>query len=282
MFTALYHHHMADRVQRTRAGIPIVILLLHLGNGNEKGVLVFDTGSSELIGREIIRAIKTVTDQPVRWVVNSHSHADHWLGNAAFFEAGAEIISTDSSIAKMKEDGQGDVVAFSRMTEGATGSSQLVYPTSLLAHRQKRRLGGVDFEFIFSNNGHSPGDVLMWLPKQKIIFGGDVLSSDWMPVMTPHGNVPNLIDTLNMVIKLKPAIVLTGHGEVTTVKSVKRDSDFLDSVWTLIKTGHDNGMELDRILLQVNTKLGGQYRAQYKDFDSNSEYLVQMIHEKQK
>lgn len=43
----------------------------------ENGVLIFDTGSSELIGKEIKRAIKSVTDQPIRWVVNSHSHADH-------------------------------------------------------------------------------------------------------------------------------------------------------------------------------------------------------------
>ena len=248
----------------------------------EKGVLVFDTGSSELIGREIIRAIKSVTDQPVRWVVNSHSHADHWLGNAAFSDMGAEILSTGSSIAKMKEDGQGDVVAFSRMTEGATGSSQLSYPTALLAQRQKRSLGGVDVEFIFSNNGHSPGDVLMWLPKQKIIFGGDVLSSGWLPIMTPHGNLPNLIDTLNMVIKLKPAIVLTGHGEVTTVKSVIRDSHFLDAVWELVKSGHDDGMGPDSILLQVNTQLGAKYRTLYKDFDSNSGYLVQMMYKKLK
>jgi glyoxylase-like metal-dependent hydrolase (beta-lactamase superfamily II) len=47
-------------------------------------VLLFDTGSSESIGDKIKKAIKSVTDQPVRWVINSHSHADHWLGNTAF------------------------------------------------------------------------------------------------------------------------------------------------------------------------------------------------------
>ena len=55
----------------------------------DNGVLVFDTGSSELIGEGIISAIKSVTNKPVRWVVNSHSHADHWLGNAAFADTGA-------------------------------------------------------------------------------------------------------------------------------------------------------------------------------------------------
>lgn len=247
----------------------------------DKGVLVFDTGSSELIGRGIISAIKSVTNQPVRWVINSHSHADHWLGNAAFADTGAEIISTGPSLTTMKQNGQVDVDAFSRMTGGATGSTHLVYPTLVLAKREKRNLGGVDVEFIFSNDGHSPGDVLMWLPKQKIIFGGDVLSSDWMPIMTPHGNVPNLIDTLYAVVKLKPAIVLPGHGKPTTVKSVIRDAELLDAVWKLVKEGLDGDETPDEILSQHFTKLGPEYRPLYKDFDSNSRYLVTTIYHKQ-
>lgn len=245
------------------------------------GVLVFDTGSSEFIGKEIIKAIKSVTAQPVRWVVNSHSHADHWLGNGAFADLGAEIISTGLAVTTMNKDGPEDVRAFSRMTEGATGTTALYYPTSLLAQRQKRNFGGVDVEFILSNDGHSPGDVLMWLPKQKIIFGGDVLSSDWMPIMTPRGNVANLIDTLSEVVKLEPNIVLTGHGGVTTVKSVIRDINFLDTVLKMVKVGNAEGKKANDILLKVHTKLGSTYKTLYKDYDSNSEYLVEMIFNKQ-
>jgi len=247
----------------------------------EKGVLVFDTGSSELIGNAIIKAIKSVTDQPVRWVVNSHSHADHWLGNAAFANAGAEVLSTRPSMTAMKDNGQKVVDAFARMTEGATGATHIYYPTSFLIQREQRNIGGMDVEFIFSNDGHSPGDVLMWLPKQKIIFGGDVLSSDWMPIMTPSGNIPNLIETLNAVIKLNPAIVLPGHGKVTTDKSVIRDVQFLTSVWQQVKEGHANGIKSVDITAQVINKLGPQYRELYKDLDSNIEYLVKMMYKKQ-
>lgn len=246
----------------------------------EEGVLVFDTGSSELIGKGIVKAIKSVTNKPVRWVVNSHSHADHWLGNAAFADTVAEIISTGSSVATMKQDGPIDVDAFFRMTEGATGSTHLVYPTVLLAQDEKRNIGGVDVEFIFSNDAHSPGDIMMWLPKQKIILGGDVLSSDWMPIMTHHGNLPNLIDTLHTVIKLNPTTVLAGHGKPTTVKSIIRDADMLGAVSKMVKEGHESGDKLDEILSKVNTKLEPKYKPLYKDFDSNIQYLVTMIYKK--
>lgn len=246
-----------------------------------KGVLVFDTGSSELIGEAIITAIKSITDKPIRWVVNSHGHADHWLGNAAFADTGAEIISTKASAKMMKEDGQGVVDAFARMSEGATGPSRISFPTLLLSQSEKRNLGGMDVEFIYANDGHSPGDILLWLPNQKIIFGGDVLNSDWVPIMTPKGNVPNLINTLNAVITLEPAIVLPGHGQPTTVKSISRDADMLTAVWNLVKKGHAEGKKPDKILLLVNTKLGPKYRHLYKDFDSSSEYFVTMMYKKQ-
>ncbi|KGJ98445.1 MBL fold metallo-hydrolase [Thalassotalea sp. ND16A] len=248
----------------------------------EQGVLVFDTGSSELIGKAIRRAIKAVTDKPVRWVVNSHSHADHWLGNAGVTDTGAEIIASGRAMTTIKEDGQGAVQAFSRMTKGATGSTHIVYPTLLLPQGEKRNLGGVDVEFIFSNDGHSPGDVLLWLPKQKIIFGGDVLSSDWMPIITPHANVPNLIETLYAVVKLNPTIVLTGHGKATTTKSVIRDANLLDSVWKLVKEGYENNKKPDEILSHVSTMLGPKYKPLYKNFNSAIKEQVMTMYKKQK
>lgn len=248
----------------------------------EKGVLLFDTGSSELIGYKIKSAIKSVTDQPVRWVINSHSHADHWLGNAAFTDTGAEIIASNHALITMKEDGPGAVEFYSRVTKGAIGFTQLVYPTLLLTQEQKRNFGGVDVEFIFSNDGHSPGDVLIWLPKQKIIFGGDVLSSDWMPIITHHGNVPNLINSLYTIAKLKPTIVLTGHGRATTVKSVIRDADLLSSVWKQVKADYENHKKPNETLLNVRTKLGPKYRLLYKDFVSEIERHVNLMYKLQR
>jgi cyclase len=106
----------------------------------DKGVLVFDTGSSQSIGKEISRAIKSITNKPVRWVVNSHSHADHWLGNAGFTDA--EIMASGRAVTTMRKNGQEDVDAFFRMSKGATGSTNIVYPTLLLAQGEKRNLGG--------------------------------------------------------------------------------------------------------------------------------------------
>lgn len=247
----------------------------------DAGVLVFDTGSSELIGEEIKRVIKSVTDKPVRWVVNSHSHADHWLGNAAFTqsETDVELIASKASLATMKTDGQPSADFFFKVTKGATGKSHIKYPTALVSKSEKRNLGGVDIEFIFSNDGHSPGDIMMWLPKQKIIFGGDVLNSQWMPILIDHGNVENLITSLHQVTKLSPKLVLPGHGKATTVKSVKRDADLLSQVIKQVKTAKQSDKSRDEVLALVKAKLAPEYSSQYKNFDAGIKQQVSELYQ---
>ncbi len=242
------------------------------------GVLLFDTGSSEAIGNNIKKAIKTVTDLPVRWVINSHSHADHWLGNAAFTDTVVEIIASEKTVLTMKKYGRDDVEFYEKVTQGTIGSTQLKYPNFLLGQRQKRSFGGVDVEFIFSNDAHSPGDILMWLPKQKIIFGGDVLSSDWMPMLTDHGNVPNLIDTLHKIAKLNPYIVLTGHGKATTAEAITRDAELLSSVWEQVLTDHTFGINPNEILLRVKADLAPKYKSLYQDFENEIERHVKLMY----
>lgn len=246
-----------------------------------KGVLLFDTGSSESIGNKIKEAIKTVTNQPVRWIINSHSHADHWLGNAAFNETPVEIIASNNAHITMKKFGKKDVEFYSKVTKGTIGTTKLLFPTVLLNQEQKRKFGEIDVEFIFSNDGHSPGDLLMWLPKQKIIFGGDVLSSDWMPMITDYKNVSNLISTLYSIANLNPTIVLTGHGKATTIESIMRDADLLSIVWKQVKSDFAKGKNSNETLEDIKTKLGPKYKLLYKDFSSEIERHVNLMYKLQ-
>ncbi|WP_243472734.1 MBL fold metallo-hydrolase [Winogradskyella sp. MH6] len=242
-----------------------------------KGVLLFDTGSSELIGNKIKSTIKSITNQPVRWVINSHSHADHWLGNAAF--ADAEIIASNQAFETMKKYGKDDVAFYAKVTNGTIGSTKLKYPNLLLHEPQKRTFGGLEVEFIFANDGHSEGDVLMWLPEQKIIFGGDVLSSDWMPIITNYSNLSNLINTLQTVAKLNPSVVLTGHGNVTTAASVLRDVQLLSSVCEQVKLDYEKGLTPTETLLKVSANLGPKYEPLYKDFETEIERYINLMYQ---
>ncbi len=231
----------------------------------DNGVLVFDTGSSEVIGQALRRAIARTTDQPVRWVVDSHGHGDHWLGNAAFPDA--EIIATIQVADRIRAEGEDWVRNFNNMTEGATGESTIVPPTSTVDQRTSRTLGGTEVMFIPSGNSHSPGDLMVWLPKRGVLLTGDVLYSDRMP-STFDADVRRWIAQLDEFQALEPAptVVVPGHGEVSDLSGVRRLRALLSDFWQAVRSGYEAGKQGFEMVPDVQQALA-EYREAYPGLD---------------
>lgn len=242
----------------------------------KRGVLLFDSGSSETIGFKIKKAIQKVTNLPVLWIVNSHSHADHWLGNSAFNKA--KIITSKHALSTMKKYGKEDVKFYHKVSKGTIGETTLKYPTELISEDTKTSFGSTEVEFIFSPNAHSEGDLLMWLPHQKVVLGGDVLSSTWMPIITNPKHIKDLIITLNMVDKLQPEHVLTGHGNNASKSVLKRDINFLVSIQEQIKEAHINKKSIPEAIQIVTESLKPVYQSMYKNFDSEIIRYITMLY----
>lgn len=227
------------------------------------GVLVFDTGASETIGKALKQAIAKATDKPVRWVVNSHGHGDHWLGNNAF--AGAEIISSTHVRTHVTQEGASWVDRFTTMTGGATGESRIVAPTRTVETRTTMQFGELRAELLISNGGHTAGDVALWLPEERVLFGGDVVYSDSAPG-TFDANIPNWIAFLKELEKLKPKVVVPGHGKVADGAVITRQREFFEQIWAIVQAGHEKGKLDHEILPEVRRKLA-KYRKLYVNFD---------------
>lgn len=227
------------------------------------GVLVFDTGASETIGQALRQTIAKVTDKPVRWVVNSHGHGDHWLGNHAF--AGAEIISSTHVRTHVTQEGASWVGRFTTMTGGATGESKVVAPTRTIDVRTTMQFGDVQGELLLSNGGHTPGDVVLWLPQARALFTGDVVYSDSAPG-TFDGNFQGWIAFLKQLEALKPKVVVPGHGKVADGAAITRQREFFEKIWAIVQAGHEQGKLDHEILPDVKQKLA-KYKKRYVNFD---------------
>lgn len=207
----------------------------------DKGLLVFDTGSSETIGKALLKTIRTVSDAPIRWVINSHSHGDHWLGNGAFdAEKPAEMIASDVAIDLMKKNGFDWVDRFNNMTGGATGKFTPVVAKDAVTQAIERDFGGLKVQILFSGNSHSPGDIVFWLPQKKVLLTGDTMYTK-RPPATFDANVKQWIAFLAEVGKLEPEIVIPGHGPVAGAESISNLHDYFDTLWKLVAKGYDEG-----------------------------------------
>jgi cyclase len=205
-----------------------------------EGVLVVDTGSSRAIGEAMRDAIATITDQPVRWIVNTHGHGDHWLGNAAFAQPQLEIIASPQVKQRIEQEGTVWIERFKRMTDGATGDSAVLGPTTLVSAPTRRRFADVEVEIMPSGNSHSPGDLLLWLPQQRVLIAGDVVYSDRMP-STNEADVQQWRKMLTELIELRPAVIVPGHGEVTDIEGLVRLQALLGAFWSAIERGFEAG-----------------------------------------
>jgi glyoxylase-like metal-dependent hydrolase (beta-lactamase superfamily II) len=200
------------------------------------GVLVFDTGSSEVIGEALRKVIRKVSPKPVRWIVNSHGHGDHWLGNQAVADRDTVIYASAKVRDRIQREGKDWVRRMHTMTGGLTGESTVRAPTQVVQPPHKDVLGGVKVELIASGDSHSPGDLLLWLPEQKILFAGDVVYSDRAPA-TFDGQFPQWVEFLRVLEALKPKSVVPGHGKVMGVEAIKRQREYFEVIWEQARKG---------------------------------------------
>jgi glyoxylase-like metal-dependent hydrolase (beta-lactamase superfamily II) len=234
------------------------------------GVLLIDTGSSETLGQALKKAVAAVSDKPVRWIVNTHGHADHWLGNAAF--AGAEIIASRTVRRRIEKESADWVERFNSMTKGATGKSRIAKPTRVVDARTVMGFGEVKAELIPSQDSHSPGDLVVWLPGKGVLITGDVVYSDRLPA-TFDARIPQWTKFLGELETLKPAKVIPGHGNVADVSAIRRQREYFASLWKLVQVGYDESKPDFEILPTVKKELAA-YAKHYPDFD---QYIGQSV-----
>jgi cyclase len=214
----------------------------------DDAVLVVDTHSKPSAARALIEQIKKITDKPVRYVVNTHFHWDHYQGNQAYpssWPAGVEIISSEATRANIEQRGiprvkheivtmpqeidklKSDLDKASDLGQKEQLRANLLQAETYLAELKSMQvtLPGMTFdhslilhrpsktvEILWLGNAHTNGDVFVYLPREKVLVTGDALHG-WTPYM--GDSYPfDWIQTLDAAEKLDFDQVIGGHGDV--------------------------------------------------------------------
>jgi len=192
------------------------------------GVLVINTGPTLRVAQALHAAIKQVTPKPIKWVVNLNSQSHNWLGNDYFKRLGIPILAHTGASRLMHELGVGQLqVAQALLKEKATGAT-LAYPSEILGDSRALQLGKTKIELRHFGPAHTAGDIVVWLPEQKILFTGDIVFTQRLLGVLPVGNSGGWVKAFDAAMALKPSIVVPGHGHVTDIQTATRDTrDYL-------------------------------------------------------
>lgn len=161
-----------------------------------RGVVVFDSHLTRAAAESLLVEIRARTSQPVRFLVNSHYHGDHTHGNGAFPDD-VEIISH----AATRERLLGDTTPGLRLPTLTFFQRVEFHPTrdsSMVA--------------LFSGRGHTNGDVVLYDPHRRLLYGGDLIFNRILPVVR-DAYLHEWIATLEELLTLDAGVVIPGHGE---------------------------------------------------------------------
>ncbi len=194
-----------------------------------KGVILVDSGASRLGAEKLEAAIRKVTKQPVRWVVNTGSQDHRWLGNDYFAAKGAEVIALARTAATQAEYGAQHMQGLERfLGERMQGTKPLPAPKTLAGETATLERGGETLELAYTD-AHFPGDARVWLPKQRVVFSGDLVYVDRLLGVLPWSSVKNGQQAFKALAALKPARIVPGHGRVCDLAQAQRETgDYYD------------------------------------------------------
>lgn len=255
------------RLAQMGEGVYLAIAIPGTGAMGNAGIIdlgdatvVFDTMLTMQAARDLRSAAERLTGRTPRYVVNSHYHADHTIGNAVFDDA--SIISTTATApliqrktgetldmmrvkgaaldaeARAEAEGVSDPIVRRDMDEQNDDNLALVRE----AHDARIRVPDITFESAMSlrgakreaqliswGGGHTPSDAVLYLPQERILFAGDLIfyrCHAW----TGAGNVDEWLRILGEMEKLSIETLAPGHGEVTTAAAIAEQRAYLETI----------------------------------------------------
>jgi glyoxylase-like metal-dependent hydrolase (beta-lactamase superfamily II) len=184
------------------------------------GVVVFDALGTPALGEAMLKAIRGVTKQPVRRVIVSHYHADHFYGLQAFKAAGAEIWAHEQGRAYLASDTAAQRLAQRKesLKPWIDGRTRLLPADRWLAFPGGKpiefEMGGLHFQVIDTSGAHAPDDIMLLVEEDRLLFAGDLFFTGRLPFV---GDADSRVwlGALERMLALSPAVVVPGHGEAS-------------------------------------------------------------------
>jgi len=206
------------------------------GDGGNVAVYITDEGViliDDKFDRDhesIVDNVKSVTSQPIKYVINTHYHQDHSGGNAKFLPT-AEIISTAMARINILEHKQSDI------QPPPVSPARITFTTEADIN-----LGGKEVRAIYMGRGHTNGDAVIYFPALRVLHTGDLMAGT-SPLIDYNagGSLVEWPKTLDNVLQLDFDMVIPGHGAITDKAGLQAYRDNVekmrDRVSTLVHEG---------------------------------------------
>ncbi|WP_232796457.1 MBL fold metallo-hydrolase [Roseovarius salinarum] len=187
------------------------------------GVVVINGGASYRLAKALHDEIKTVTDQPVKLVINENGQGHAMLGNSYWAEQGVDILAHVDAIHETQEEGDFILQRMQGYNRDKAEGTTVVPANLSFEDRHVVEMGDVTMEVLHLGPAHGPGDTQVWIPQWEIVIAGDIAFHERMLPIFPATDTDAWIETFEgPFTELGATYVIPGHGHPTNMAQVRR------------------------------------------------------------
>ncbi len=213
----------------------------------DDGIVVVDDQYAPL-AEKIQAALKSITDKPVRFIINTHYHEDHTGGNS-YFQKQAPIIAHDNVRKRLESGGvagNGSSVHFDAKPQPKEALPIITFDHDVTVH-----LNGEDIRALYFPAGHTDGDSIIFFPKSNVVHMGDDFGNYGFPFIDVEGggSINGMIDAVETVIaQLPPDVkVIPGHGPVSSLDDMRIYLKLLKETRDVVQHALQQGQTLEQM-----------------------------------
>ncbi|WP_296701349.1 MBL fold metallo-hydrolase [Algoriphagus sp.] len=244
------------------------------GSGGNIGLAVGDDYAYMIddqfaaLSDKILAAVKTVTEKPIKYLVNTHWHGDHTGGNENMANAGAIIVAHESVRERMSQSQNANsTFSFKSLPE-------ITFTDELNIHLDEDHMLMV----LHVDAAHTDGDSFIYFPESNVIHLGDNFPNGGYPFIdvNSNGDIEGLVKNLNSALFLvnDETKIIPGHGKVSNRAELKAYRDMIDTIRGRVKIQKDAGKSLEEIQSMGLTK---EWDEQFGQGFINATRLIESI-----
>ena len=220
-----------------------------------EGVVIFDALGTPSLAKNLVKLIKTVTDQPITQIFLSHYHADHIYGLQVFKAEGAKIYAPGGALDYLESD-----IALERLEERQFSLSpwvneqtHLVYPDEIIKTSAMFQVGTKNLTISYQGKAHSDGDLVMLVEPDLVLFSGDIIFRSRIPFIG-NGDTGHWLETLEKLETTGLKALVPGHGPATFEPSerISLTREYLAFIREAMREGVSDLMSFDEIYSDTN------------------------------
>ncbi len=245
----------------------------------DDSVLVIDSLRMPSFARSLMEDVRKLTDKPVKYVIDTHSHWDHSWGNQEFPEAaiiGHENCYSEMVDVEWNEEWKNKILSSGDPWSDEANVVTITPPEITYQDSMRIYFGGREIILKYLGKAHTSGDTFIHLPKERIVFTGDVAQDGGVPYL--GDSYPDeWLDTDDRMAELPVDRFVSGHGPVGDINALKTARDFIHSLVGSMKSAIADGKDSKTASDSVLTELQGQY-GNWRSFDRLGESLPDVYH----